>query len=185
MPLDIGAGLILGVLLSLLTTINYALCLSIGVAAALLPDLDFVFSYLRSKKVPTTEHRDGLHYPLIVIPVIGLMGLAVSPAVGAVFALGSLIHFIHDSIGIGFGIKWLYPFRKNSYLFLFQIKTPANAAMPKQKFYSWSDRERAEMIKKYAYPDWIRYVYFQLNPYGMFEYFILALGLVVTVAYAL
>ena len=179
MPLDVGVGLLLGVLLHNLTGYNYGLSLSVGVISALLPDLDYVWKAIQTKRLPHSEHRDGLHYPLIVVPVVGLLGFLINPAVGLVLALGTLSHFIHDSVGIGFGIKWLVPFKKNSYLFLFQIKTPANKDMPKQRMYSWNDAERAEMIRKYAYDDWIRFVYLQFNPFGTFEYSVLALGMIV------
>jgi hypothetical protein len=183
MPLDIGVGLILGVLLSTFTALNYGLCLSVGVIAALLPDLDYVWKAIQTKKLPDSEHRDGLHYPILFIPFVVLVGLLLSPQIGLVFALGSLCHFLHDSVGIGFGIKWLFPFKKNSYLFLFQIKTPTNKNMPRQRFYSWNDAERAEMIRKYAYPGWIKYVYFQPNPFGLFEYAGLLLGIFVAVIF--
>lgn len=181
MPLDIGVGLLLGVLLSSLTSYNYGLCLALGVSATLLPDLDYVWKALQTKRLPHSEHRDGLHYPIIVIPVVGLLGWLINPYIGLIFALGTFSHFLHDSIGIGFGIKWLYPFKKNSYLFLFQISTPTNKDMPKQRLYSWNDSERAEVIRKYAYPDWIRFVYFKFNPFGIFEYSVLLIGVIVAV----
>jgi hypothetical protein len=181
MPLDVGVGLILGVLLNTQTDFNFEICLGLGVASTLLPDLDYVWKLIRTKKLPHSEHRDGLHYPLIFVPLVGLLGWFIDPSIGLIFTLGSLMHFIHDSIGIGFGIKWLYPFKKNSYLFLFQIKTPTNKTMPKQLFYSWNDEERAEMIRRYAYPGWIRFVYLQPNPFGIFEYSILVIGIIVTV----
>lgn len=181
MPLDIGVGLLLGVLLSSLTSYSYGLCLVLGVSATLLPDLDYVCRALQTKRLPNSEHRDGMHYPLIMIPTVGLLGWFIDPYIGLVLALGTFSHFLHDSIGIGFGIKWLYPFKKNSYLFLFQIDTPTNKEMPKQRLYSWNDSERAEMIRKYAYPDWIRFVYFKFNPFGMFEYSVLLVGVIIAV----
>ncbi len=74
MPLNVGVGLLLGVLLSYLTGYNYGLCLALGVSAALLPDLDYVWKAIKTKRLPHSEHRDGLHYPIIVIPVVGLLG---------------------------------------------------------------------------------------------------------------
>lgn len=66
MPLDGGVGLLLGVLLSSLTSYNYGLCLALGVSAALIPDLDYLWKALQTKRLPHSEHRDGLHYPIIV-----------------------------------------------------------------------------------------------------------------------
>lgn len=40
------------------------------------------------------------------------------------------------------------------------------------------------MIKKYAYPDWIRFVYFKFNPFGMFEYSVLLFGLIIAAMYS-
>ena len=182
MPLDVGVGLILGVGLSNVTDLAYPLCLLIGIAAALLPDLDFLYQYAKTRRTPNTEHRDGLHYPLIVTPIVGLAGWIFNPHVGAVMAAGTLAHFIHDSIGVGFGIKWLYPFKENSYLFFFQVKNPANKNMPKQRLYSWNDKERAEAIHKYAYKDWIRFLYFRPNAYGLFEYIVFLTGVLISLA---
>ncbi len=182
MPLDIGVGLLLGVILSDSVDLTYPVCLLIGVVAALIPDLDFLYTFSKTRKTPTTEHRDGLHYPLLVTPIIGLFGWIVNPYIGLILATGTLLHFVHDSVGVGFGIKWLFPFNKNSYLFLFQIKNPANKDMPKQRLYSWSDAERAEMMRKYGYKDWLRFLYFHPNPYGLFEYLLLAIGIVVSIA---
>jgi len=179
--MDIGLGLILGVLLRHLTTMNYGVCLAIGVVATLLPDLDYIWKALVTKRLPHSEHRDGLHYPLLFIPTVGLLGSIISPAMGLIFAFGGVLHFLHDSVGIGFGVKWLYPFRNRSYLFLFQIKTPTNGGMPKRRFYSWSDAERDDMIRKYAYRHWIQYVYLRPNPFGLFEYSVLLIGVAVAV----
>lgn len=181
MPLDIGVGLILGVLLSTFTSFSYGFSLGLGVMSTLLPDLDYVWGLIKTKRLPHSEHRDGLHYPLIFVPLVGLLGCLIDPCIGGVFALGSLLHFIHDSVGVGFGVKWLYPFKKNSYLFLFQIKTPTNKDMPKKRVYSWNDKERAEMIRRYAYSRWIRHVYLRPNLFGIFEYSVLGIGILVSV----
>jgi len=182
--MDIGLGLIVGVILSQLTTLNYPVCLALGVASTLLPDLDYVWSLVVNHRQPHSEHRDGLHYPLLLVPIVGLAGSLVAPVVGWVLALGTLLHFLHDSVGIGFGIKWLFPFRKNSYLFFFHLRTPASIDMPRKRFYSWDDAERNEMIRKYAYSKWIQYVYFRPNLFGMTEYAILVAGIITAVVYA-
>ncbi len=152
----------LGVYLSDISSISYSWCLVIGVVSTLLPDLDFIWTYITKNKTDT-RHRDLLHYPLIFTPIVFALGLLVSQEVAIVLALGSLAHFIHDSFGIGFGLKWLFPFRKNSYLFFFQTSTPKNIDMPKPKkwVYSWTDTQRNKMIEKYGYKDWIRHIYFR------------------------
>jgi len=183
MPLDVGVGLILGILLSHLNSYNHGLCLAIGVAASLLYDLDFIWSAVRTKSViaPGTEHRDGLHYPLIVIPFLGVLGSLINPALGLVLALGALLHFIHDSIGVEFGVKWLFPFKKNSYAFFYHTGLPTNKGMPREKLYSWSDKEREEARKRYGDPERIKHIYLRPHPYGVAEYAVCLVGVLAAV----
>lgn len=181
MPLDIGVGLLLGVLLNGLTTLSYGFCLSLGVLASLMPDLDFIWQYLRTKHMPETTHRDRLHYPLLAVPIAGIIGWLILPPIGLIFLLGTFLHFLHDSIGVGFGVKWLFPFKRNSYLLLYQTGLPTNKDMPRKILHSWSDAERRVVVEKYRDPDWIKHIYFQLHPFGIFEYSILVIGIFVAV----
>lgn len=135
MPLDVGLGLILGAWLHSLTTLPYGLCLVTGVTSTLLPDLDFVWVLLHTKKAPTSSHRDGLHYPLLFVPAVGIIGWLIHPHLGTILMTGALLHFLHDSIGVGFGIKWFFPFRKNSYMFFYKAGLPTNAHMPRKILY--------------------------------------------------
>jgi hypothetical protein len=183
MPLDVGLGLLLGILLNIISGFNYHLCLLIGVIACLLPDLDFVWPVITGKYSYKKPHRDGLHYPLIFIPVVGLAGLLIDPSIGIIFALGAFLHFIHDSIGIGWGVKWFFPFSKTSYSFLYRPKLAASRDMPQKLFYHWTDKERAESLAKYADPHWIKQIYFRPNIYGAIEYAVLIVGIVVSILY--
>lgn len=183
MPLDIGIGLLLGILLNSQTEINYELSLLLGVTAALLPDLDFVWQKVTGKYSYLSNHRDGLHYPLIFIPVVALLGYLFNPWLGAVFAIGALTHFIHDSIGLGWGIKWLFPFSNTSYLFFYKVGLPTNKYQPKKLIYAWTDSELQSESKKYADPDWIKHIYFQFHPYGITEYIVLVLGITAAIIY--
>lgn len=183
MPLDIGVGLFLGIFLNNITALNYGLCLALGVVACLLPDLDFIWPLFKIKRAPGSEHRDGLHYPLLEVPAVGIIGWIIMPEIGQIFALGSLLHFLHDSIGVGFGIKWLYPFKKNSYLFIYHAGLPTNKDMPRKKLHSWNNAERKAVSQKFGDPDWIRNIYFRPHPYGIFEYAVLIAGLVAATAH--
>lgn len=184
MPLDIGIGLIIGSYLGSQSSIPYIVCLLVGVSATLLPDLDYIWNLLTRRKLDSS-HRDLFHLPLIFIPTIFVLGLLFNSAIAITLTVGATLHFVHDSFGVGFGIKWLFPFKKNSYLFLFQASTPNNKDMPKQLVYSWNDKERDEMIKKYGYKDWIRHIYFRFHLFGLFEYSILLLGVYVAITFTL
>lgn len=177
MPLDVGVGLILGVLLSQASTLPYSWCLLIGVIAALLPDIDYVWSFIHPKRKTDTTHRDLLHYPLLFIPAVGLLGLLMSRQISVILMAGAFAHFVHDSFGVGFGLKWLFPLTRKSYMFLFQASTPRNKTMPKKLLYAWDDKERATMIKQYGYSNWIRHIYFHPHPFGLFEYTALLIGI--------
>jgi len=184
MPLDVGVGLILGVFLNMLSGFNYPLCLLIGVVACLLPDLDFIWQVLSGKYSSTSVHRDGLHYPLLFTPAVGILGLLINPYIGAVFAAGAFIHFVHDSIGLGWGVKWLFPFKNVSYAFLCRAGLPTEKDMLRKLFYHWTDQERDEGLAKYADPQWIQHIYFRFNIFGAVEYLVLAIGAIVAVVYS-
>jgi hypothetical protein len=183
MPLDIGVGLLLGIVMHGVSGLNYYDCLLLGTVACLLPDLDFVWPVLRGKYSYKKVHRDGLHYPLIFIPGVGLAGALLNPYVGLTFALGAFIHFAHDSQGIGWGVKWLFPFRNISYAFLYRAKLSADKGMPQKPYYHWTDEERAASMAKYADPHWITQIYFRPNLYGAIEYTVLAIGIIASLIY--
>ncbi len=83
-----------------------------GCLVAISPDLDFLLYYKMHKKVDhfAHKHRDILHYPL----PYGFIGFAVFSffdfKLGIIWLLGTLAHFIHDTLESGWGIKWFYPF---------------------------------------------------------------------------
>jgi hypothetical protein len=183
MPLDIGIGLLFGILLNVVSGFNYHLCLLIGVVACLLPDLDFVWPVVTRKYSYKKAHRDGLHYPLLFIPTVGLVGALINPYIGAIFALGALVHFIHDTLGIGWGVKLLFPFNNVSYAFLHRAKSSTKEGMPQKMFYHWTDEERAQSMAKYAEPHWMQQIYFRPNLYGATEYIVLIIGTITSLFY--
>lgn len=182
MPLDIGIGLILGVLLSSLSGISYTTSLVIGVIACLLPDLDFIWPNIRGSYSYKKSHRDGLHYPLLFIPIVAVLGSVVDPYIGLALGIGSLLHFVHDSIGVGWGVKWLFPIDNKSYAFLYRAGLEAEKGMPKKLVYVWTDEQRDKDMNKYADPKWIKHIYLQPHPYGIFEYIVLVVGVIVAFA---
>ena len=113
----------LGTIASLLTITWFDMELTwwfilLGAVFALLPDLDFLVmlaqrGFKRDRRFDH-EHRELLHKPLIYIPIGSLFTYTVGGApLATLFATGSAIHFLHDSTGVGWGIRWLYPFSKN------------------------------------------------------------------------
>lgn len=130
----------------------------IGIVCALLPDLDFLYHYFKTSEVSaykghTRDHREGLHYPLLYIPIGGMCVWVLFGDVWAVlFILGSLSHFLHDSAGIGWGIKWLFPLTANNYKFFCE----KDGTLSKRLVVFWTPQELESIITAKGDKDWIR-----------------------------
>lgn len=88
--------------------------LGLGIFFALSPDLDFIPFALLRRRFRLVSHW-FIHYPLLY-PLIG--GVIVY-ALGGVFflllfSLGSLAHFIHDSMDPA-GVQWLWPLSRRAW----------------------------------------------------------------------
>lgn len=141
---------------------------------ALLPDIDLAveeaYFKLRGKKLQKHDHRDIFHYPIIYLLVgATVLLLLVSEVWALTFVVISLFHFLHDSIGIGWGVYWLYPFSDKRYSFFYQYDIFKHKIKPYKWVYSWSEEELKKMIAAYGDPDWIRTIYFRMHPYALVE----------------
>lgn len=129
----------------------------VGIAFALLPDLDFIYHYLRTSQVGAykghvEDHRDGLHYPLLYIPAGSMLILFFTQDTWALlFCLCSLSHFLHDSMGIGWGIKWLFPFTSKNYKFFCE----KDGTLSTRLVVSWTRSELKEIISIKGDKNWI------------------------------
>ena len=132
--------------------------IAFGMGIALLPDLDVVFRWLRHKELwmhagNTEDHRDGLHYPLAYIMagtalVFGFFGHLWAILFGTI----SLLHFVHDSFGVGWGVKWLWPFNNKNYK-LFNEK---DGSPSRRLIVSWTPEELKNIVVEHGDPDWIK-----------------------------
>lgn len=89
-----------------------------GILFALLPDIDFWIELAERGTVggkTLGAHRTLLHNPLPWIPVVILIGVFSGPAWMTLATLGIFGHFVHDTMGMGFGVRWLWPYRLNFY----------------------------------------------------------------------
>jgi hypothetical protein len=155
---DIIAGITLTHLVGLLFGFDPSVThVLIGIVFALLPDLDFAYHYLRTSQVSAykghiEDHRDGLHYPLLYLPIgSGLTWLLFGEEWAVLFFLGSLSHFLHDSVGIGWGIKWLFPFTSKNYKFFCE----KDGELSNRLVVSWTQRELTEVISAKGDKNWI------------------------------
>ncbi len=121
MLLDIGVGILSSVFLSRSFGIALnPLFLGAGIVFSLLPDVDFLIAF-RKNAAKSHEHRDILHYPLLFIPIGAAILFFFNYQLAMLFIITALLHFLHDSIGLGWGIPWLYPFSKNHYAFFINM----------------------------------------------------------------
>lgn len=119
MFLDIITGLILGIISNDVFGSQETLALAMiwGVFCSLIPDIDLAI-YLLKHNLKDNQfahhHRDILHKPIFfLIPGIALFFL--SPELGSIWIIATLLHFVHDTFEGGWGIMWLYPFSKKYY----------------------------------------------------------------------
>ena len=172
MPLDIGIGIFSAIIAGkIFSTELTPLLIGLGIAFALLPDIDFVYSLLknghRNHKAIAT-HRDLIHYPLIYLPAGALLAWLVDSQWAMLFLLASIGHFLHDSIGIGWGIPWLWPFSDANYTFLYRYSPPGKR-LPRKLIYRWERKQLDELIERYGDPEWFYNIYVRLHPFFLVE----------------
>ena len=174
---DIGLGIIIAVWTSWHFAVEPSFALIIfGIFFSLLPDFDFllaVFLQNANKHNEIGRHRELSHFPILY----GVLGFFVflfwGKTFGTLFAFCILLHFLHDSVGIGWGVKWLWPFSDRAYKF-FSTQTGERAF----QVASWNKVELDEVERKYGDPNWIRNFYFRPTLISVSEFFVFLLGLV-------
>ena len=178
MFLDIGIGILLTLGLSRwlgLELTNQLLLMGIGFA--LLPDADvFVELWQRRGKLGGKIqgfHRTFTHYPLMYLPLV----LAVFIKAGGFWALflglGALAHLLHDSVGTGWGIKWLWPFSKERYKFFADKRGQFSTS----RVVSWLPGEWEAAVSRYGDPEWFKHYYLRPSPVLIVElsFFVISL----------
>ena len=171
---DIGIGAMLGLVVGrFFNEPNIWLFIALGIFFALLPDLDFFVELIRHGKVggkEQKEHRNLFHFPLLALPVCVIM-FFVSVPVGTLFTLGVFSHLIHDSFGIGWGIKWGYPFIRHTH--------KLEKVEGKYKIVSRTEADLKRFVEEFGDPDWIKNIYFRPSKIAIIEFLIFIVGAIV------
>ena len=160
----------------------------IGIAAAMSPDLDALPELRRRGKVSSSsahpfDHREGMHYPLAFI-LAGICFVFIAPYWGYVFLFGSMLHFVNDLYGTGWGIKLFWPISNRNYKFfsrrtnqLQHMLKDANVwnELPAEErqlrfLLSWSKQELPRYMQQWGFEDWIPTIYYRLNWISVIEY---------------
>lgn len=185
MPLDIGIGLIIGLLVNDFFDVNnYLAMAALGVILTLLPDLDFIVMKFKPAKYRQMErHRELFHLPLLYLSIGTLIFSVFGLPFVSLFILASVVHFIHDSVGIGWGVMWLYPFRSDSYSFIYQIDTWKHVDIGRKFVYIWPRRDITKLSERYGDKDWIRHTYGDFHPYAIIEFTVFFTGIIALLLY--
>ena len=170
MFLDIGVGILIGVFVGFFSESDVRLTLIIfGGFSAVIPDLDFlIYLSKRNWKVDefTHEHRDLFHNPIIFSLGGGVILLFVNTDWSLIWAVATFLHFIHDTLQHGWGIRWGYPFDKR--YFTLASYSPQWIIVTKE--------EQRKIAIQYGNPEWLREGYFQINPKLILELIFLAVS---------
>ncbi|MBU2564137.1 metal-dependent hydrolase [Patescibacteria group bacterium] len=158
---DIGIGIFSAIIASKLFQTKITLfTVIIGIVFALLPDMDFLIEWIKRKRMPgkfSHEHRNLFHLPFLYVPIGSFVVFLFGWIYLFIFVFNSFLHFLHDSFGIGWGIKWIYPFSERNYKFF----TGNNNRFSKRFIISWNKEELQKAVEKYGDPNWIKNTYFR------------------------
>ena len=179
MFLDIGVGILLSVILSDFFGVDLSSQFILtGVGFSLLPDLDIFVELAKRGRVGGRvqgHHRELTHFPLTYLPVWFLVYSFLGPMYGWLFGLAVVVHFLHDSVGMGWGIKWLWPFSRRAYKFF----SNKDGSFSGRFLVSWSPAELKTVIHNHGDDHWLKNFYFKLHPIAVFEFLIFIIALIV------
>lgn len=185
MFLDIGVGILSAIFVSGYFGLHLNDLLVVGgVFFALGPDMDFIFHFIHNGvSREDYQHRNMIHYPLLYLPIgtflVYLMG---GESWAALFFIASACHFVHDSIAIGWGIKWLYPFSNKNYVFLYHYSKVEKRGL--RKFVFAFDKESLdETVAEHWGDDWLRDIYYRWHPIAVVEFGVFLMSLALLYVY--
>ncbi len=160
----------------------------IGIPLAMFPDVDALPELFKRGKVSATEdyandHRDILHFPVLFL-IVGVMLILQFGFWGWVFLFATMLHFINDLYGTGWGIPLLWPFSKKRYKLLGRRANRLKSVLVEdgdwQKLssderrlrgiVSWSQEELQYYITRWGMDNWIERIYLKLNWISVIEY---------------
>ncbi len=174
MILDIAIGLILGTYFSTAEGLNYIFVVLV-IVFCLLPDTD-IFYFLFKKyviKVDIIDHRSWIHYPIIYFPIYLLIFSIESFSnlnhqISTIFGLAIVWHFLHDTLFIGWGVMWGWPFSKRKY----KIFPDKDGQVTSKLLLSWLPEDEERIIKWSggSKDGWLRHYYLKFNIVSILEY---------------
>ena len=178
MFLDIGLGIITAILFSFYFHFELSFLLVPAIIFSLLPDLDFVlYKVFDIHPEKGYKHRDLFHYPLLY-SLVGFVAIYIffNRWYPWLFLVISFLHFVHDSIAYGRGIKWLWPFSKDGYAF-FYFYSRVNKKGLWQPVFIFNEEAIKKFDEKHGDEDWIKNIYLKFHPIAAIETLVFIISL--------
>ncbi len=179
---DAGIGLIVSAMMIIWLDVPATFLFVLWVLAwAYLPDLDGAFHFIKTGKAVADlengrDHREGLHYPLIWTVMFGGLIYFFGINVWLISAyIAIMLHFLHDMIGIGWGIQVFAPFDWGSYK-LFSKKWVSADVSLTPAVTRYSKEELREALMKYGEADWIERYFCKLTHVSVVDYGLFIIG---------
>ena len=137
---------------------------------SILPDLDFViYKIFGIHQGKNYKHKDLFHYPLLYLPIGFSLLILTSKILAIIFLIVSILHFMHDSITYGRGVKWLFPFSKNSFAFIYLYSRVVKIGLW-QWVFIFNDKNLDKWDEEHGDENWIKNIYYNLHPIAIVEF---------------
>ena len=179
MFLDLGIGILISVLISKIVTVPLtSKLIAAGALFSLAPDLDVFVELVKRGRIGGRvqgHHRELTHFPLTYLPFVFIVYYFAGAFYACLFGLAVLAHFLHDSVGMGWGIKWLWPFSSRSYKFF----SEKDGSFSGNLVVSWRPQELKEVIAAYGDNHWFRNYYLRVHPIAVIELAVFVVSLLV------
>lgn len=197
---DFANGIFATILAGLVTGVDPNWHFIVGIVLAMSPDLDALPELFKRGSVAASkgnphDHREALHFPIIFI-VVGVLLIMVTPFWGWLFLFATMLHFVNDLYGTGWGIPIFWPLSKRRFKFFSRRANLQKRDLVEKGLWpglseeerrlrlvvSWSVDELGEYIIRYGIEDWVEKYYLRFNWVSLTEYllFMVAVILLVT-----
>lgn len=156
----------------------------IGILLAMLPDLDALPELFQRGKLAASashihDHRELLHVPLVFLG-IGVLAAYLYGYWGSVFLLATMLHFVNDLYGTGWGVPVLKPMSKDRFKLFSNVDNNMSLHLN-----DWIRRipinDLTKQIVDHGNENWIEDTYWKLTPISVIEYALFGISIVLVV----
>jgi len=150
----------------------------VGIAFTFIPDIDIIF-------VKDGDHRSGLHFPVVFI-TLGIIFIFISGFWGTLFLIATMLHFVNDMYGTGWGVPLFWPLSKKRYKLFSRKGDPftekrEDDVVPVKSVVTWTEDELKQHEEKYGNKNWIEDTYLRVTWISVTQYTIFTIALVLVV----